>query len=1219
MTSVKQTLLILLAIVFAGNLHAQYGGGAGTDTDPYLIITTNDLVTLSTTQSDWQGKHFRLMQDLDMSGIAYTPIGKDGALFTGVFDGNGHTISNLTVTQQPTSSGTAMFGKSRGDVLNLGLIDVNIVTTGVSRVAGIIGHMDGGTLSRCYVQGGTIDVGTFGWAGSLVGVMWNTTIDTAYIIDCYATASVTANWGSAGAIGAIRGQHTIDRVAFYGSISNNVAIAQVQDDDPGAGKNGLPPTHAFYAASIGANDEYGDSLSTAQLLDPNSYTTFDFANTWMIDSTLGYAVFASYPSVELTYFDLLRVQRSASVDTIVWKNFGPGLSGYCEEFWCHPTDTNVMFMGPDMHSAFGTWDNGQTWETLKDWDGTGVRRRRIHDIVFSRTNPDFGLMLEREGEIFETQDRGRTWTVVADLGNAHTKMAIHPTNDSIWFVGAGDFWNVKANHRSLAEPAGIMQDRADYGYVWKTVDHGATWTQVADSLDPTLDVGRIIFNPNQPDSMIMATGQGMYISADGGETWTSSATGLPNDLPRDLTSYYDAQTGEFILYAIEQSVYTPNGTSIDTDGGVFKSTDGGMTWTSITGNLGIDLQTITNATVRGRFHRAVSYWLGVDQTVSEGTYTDFPSQTLPVFNRIVVNPLNKDEIYISHNKKHDYGFGPGDVWKTEDGGQTWVATARNGAYWISEEDKSYWDGRTNPTGANIDFAHLQRYMDEGSEGSGTRSLAINAAGEVYTGIDQQTLKSSNGGQSWAQIDDIEIAPGSETWLSRGGSALPGRFMLLETGVEGRKLFCSGEHGLWENASVQTYPDIEAVPVRQLEGQIHPGGAHSISTVAVHPTDPQTIYMLMWRQEHRGKLRRSTDGGQTWENIATIFEGSNNSWENLVAQSSLLIDPNEPDNMYFTAIRKPISEVTTNTDESILTLGEFGVYKSTDGGFTWAPKKTGLPAEGSVRRLTMHPQNHDTLYASLNKFGANDTFGLYMSADKGENWSPMALPMEIEGVNNLFIDRNTGYYFLSAGFRSGAYGTGGVYRSMDQGATWERIFNAPYVWQTEVSPADSNLILVTVAAQIPSIAHDFLNPGLYLSRDGGQTWDKINQGLAHSDRIVDAKPDPVDTGILWAAGWGSGWYKAIIGPTMTVAPTVDIETPEENLVWVYPNPVSNGTLRVEGMPDRTLYTIIDIQGRVVATGNTGIGAIDVSRLSPGLHILQLKEQDSIVNIKFMVAR
>lgn len=845
--------------------------------------------------------------------------------------------------------------------------------------------------------------------------------------------------------------------------------------------------------------------------------------------------------VSADFFKQLKTEKVISNPSVEWKNFGPGMSGYCEEFWCHPTNSNVMFMGPDMHVAYGSWDAGKSWQTIKDSDGFGKGLERVHDIVFSTQNPNFGLALERRGNVFKTNDMGRSWELIYKIPNAskqpynaHTKMAIHPTNDKVWFIGAGDFWNVKQSQRSKAFPAGKIHPRAKYGYILKTVDGGAHWKKVATNISNDLDVGRIIFSPNNSNNMIIATGQGVFASQDGGDNWKPSNSGLPNNLPKDLSSYYNPDTKEFILYLVEQTVYQDNGNGVKSKGGVFKSTNEGKSWESITGNLGVNLNKISNRATTDRFYKTVGTWFGITKNDAKAKFQEFPDNLLSVYNRIAVNPKNKNEIYLVHNKKHDRGFGPGDVFKTENGGETWFACARNGAYWVSNKDKAYWESIKQPTGANIDFAHLQTYMDHGTESSGTRMLAFNPDGKVFIGIDQQTLTTDDNGKSWYQIDDYETFEGSNKWIGRGDSNLPGRFMLHETGIKNRRLLCSGEHGLWQTTDLGAWPDKQGVAVEQIEGQVHDfngnHGAHSISTVAVHPNKPNIIYVLAWRQEHRGKLRRSMDGGKSWENISTIFEAKNNSWEGLAMQYSLTIDPENPENMYFCSIRKPISEVGGSIKSNILKKGDFGVYKSTDAGYTWSLSNAGLPEKASVRRIVMDPDNSSIIYACLNKSSGKANSGLYMSKDNAKHWERVNIPSEIDGVNHLFIDRNTKDMYLSCGNKTGDIETGGVWKSTNKGKKWKKFFDAPYVWQTEVSPVNSNIIMVDVPAQVETKFNQFKNPGVYLTQNGGKHWSKINKGLGQPDKIVEIKPDPYNENVIWCSAWGSGWFVGYLNGT-----------------------------------------------------------------------------------------
>ncbi|MFI3277450.1 MAG: hypothetical protein SNH28_01400 [Rikenellaceae bacterium] len=834
-------------------------------------------------------------------------------------------------------------------------------------------------------------------------------------------------------------------------------------------------------------------------------------------------------------FSRLPNERVTSTSHIEWRQFGPGMSGYNEEFWCHPSDPKTLLMGPDMHVSHGSWDGGASWQTLKDCDGDGYDMERVIEIVFSEQNPDFAMAIDRDGWVNVSEDRGRTWNQLVDIGKCYSELAVDPTNDNNWYIGAGDFYNVKDNHRSVKEPNGIIQNRSEYGFISKSTDRGQTWTKVTKGLPDMVDVGDIKVDPTNPKVVLAITGHGLYRSENGGDSWKKSGKGLPNNLPRDMASHYDPATKKYSLYIVEQSVYSPDGKgSIQSKGGVFKSVDGGKTWSDITGNLALDLTKINNNSMKWLYNRCMSKWFCVPSKQIYKDYPKLPSNILQVFNRIRVNPKSPDEIYVSCNVKHDFTFGPADVWKTSDGGKNWIVCARPGLYWAEKRDAEYWAQRRQPMGSNMQFAHLHASIQAKECFAGTRHMEVDSEGTLYIGHEQQTLRSQNGGASWEQIDDYETKSGSGIWISRGTSDLPGRTIYTNTGVEGRVLLCTGEHGLWESVPTGDYHDKEAVGVRQIEGQIHdiakePGGkvnhsAHSVATAAVHPNNPDEIYILMFRQTHVGHLRKTTDGGKTWQNISQPIDYNNqNALSFQVFQHSLSIDPVNPKNMYFVANRMAITEVEGGTKHA---FDGYGVYKSYDGGLTWSFDNPDLPqATGSFNRLMIDPNNHKRIYVASNR--CRQTMGgLYCSNDSAKSWEKVAIPSQIKSVNNVFIDANNGYIYISCGDKGGEASEGGAWVSKDDGKSWELFFDAHYIWQVESSPVDPNIVTVVSAGKRAwGKGKAILNPGAYITRDGGKSWVKANRGLGQPDKITDLKPDSYDKDVFWCALWGSGWYKA----------------------------------------------------------------------------------------------
>ena len=187
---ILRTIPLLIAVCFLSfPAYAQYGGGSGEPNDPYMIYTAEQMNEIGLHEEDLD-KHFKLMADIDLSSYTETDFNIIGIAwnndFTGVFDGSGHTISNFSYTSTDTDQ-IGLFGYVGGEnalIKDLGLIDPNVDAGTGRRVGSLVGNLREGTLTGCYVNGGSVS-GTGWYVGGLVGQ------NTGTITNCTLSASVS--------------------------------------------------------------------------------------------------------------------------------------------------------------------------------------------------------------------------------------------------------------------------------------------------------------------------------------------------------------------------------------------------------------------------------------------------------------------------------------------------------------------------------------------------------------------------------------------------------------------------------------------------------------------------------------------------------------------------------------------------------------------------------------------------------------------------------------------------------------------------------------------------------------------------------------------------------------------------------------------------------------------------------------------------------------------
>jgi hypothetical protein len=253
----KALIFILTISLFVTTTQARYGGGTGEPNDPYLIYTAGQLNAIGTYRSDWN-KHFKLMVDIDLSGFSYNsaviaPYGDPKIKyfqrsFDGVFDGNSHTISYLTITG---ASHLGLFGQlSYGaEVRDLCVADVNITGT-EDYVGGLVGHIQSGYVTRCsgngivsgknnvgglvgYNAGDIIHCSSSGKSTGVNRVGGLAGFNLGKVIACFSTAAVTGNDYVGGLVGDNRYGGFVNRCYSTGTVSGGKYVGGLAGFNPG--------------------------------------------------------------------------------------------------------------------------------------------------------------------------------------------------------------------------------------------------------------------------------------------------------------------------------------------------------------------------------------------------------------------------------------------------------------------------------------------------------------------------------------------------------------------------------------------------------------------------------------------------------------------------------------------------------------------------------------------------------------------------------------------------------------------------------------------------------------------------------------------------------------------------------------------------------------------------------------------------------------------------
>jgi hypothetical protein len=641
-----------------------------------------------------------------------------------------------------------------------------------------------------------------------------------------------------------------------------------------------------------------------------------------------------------------------------------------------------------------------------------------------------------------------SWTDLGpgNIGGRIRAIAIHPTQTSTIFIGSVS------------------------GGIWKSVNGGASWSAVNDFMG-NLSVSSIVFDPNNPDILYAGTGEGFYNadavrgygvfkSVDGGVTW--------NQLPATIPSS-DKNSASYSWFYVNHLAIAADGTLLAATGGFFgnsgkiwRSTDGGTTWTATYSNRILDVRFDPNNSSKA-LATALAYnftsqmWEShIIRSVDGGqSWTDvqiFTNNDSRI--ELAYTRADSQVVYASRDNAN------GEIWRSGDGGLSWTLTATpkhlgdQGWY-----DNTIWVDPTNPAHLVIGGIDLYRSTDSGvtwtkvstwslepSSPHADHHIIVNDPG--YDGGSNSRVYEGNDGGIY-KADNIKVvnANGSNNgWTNLNNGLAITQFY----GAAGSPATNRVYGGTQDNGSL-LQPASGSSWTKVYGGD---GGYCAVDASGSYLFG-EYVYLQMHRSTNGGASPASPidsgigDAGSSTQTnfIAPFILDPNNDSTLLAGGSALWRSTNaKATPVTWSAIKspaaKPISAIAVRQGEpGLIWVGhnDGSLYKSVDGTTsapTWTPvgKGTGnsfTPAR-MVLRILVDKTSPDTVYVAYGGYAADN---LYRTTNGGLTWQN--IHGNLPTVPIFTIARHpVNASWLYAGTEVG------LFTSMDAGATWKTSTDGP---------------------------------------------------------------------------------------------------------------------------------------------------------------------------------
>ena len=674
-----------------------------------------------------------------------------------------------------------------------------------------------------------------------------------------------------------------------------------------------------------------------------------------------------------------------------WRNIGPFRGGRSVASTGVVSQPMTYYMGTTGGGIYKTTDDGITWKNISDGQ---LETGTVGAIAVAESNPNLvvvgmgehaarGVMTSMGDGVYKSTDAGKTWKHIGLDETRHiSDVIIHPSNPDILFVAA------------QGAQYGPSQERG----IYRSTNGGTSWERVL-FVDENTGASSLSMDMNNPLILYAAMWQhrrypwtmesggpssGLYKSVDGGTTWTQLKEGLPKVMGKAGISVSRANP-ELVFAVIEAE---------GKKGGVYRSDDAGKKWRQVNGNrINIARSWYYMEIFADPQDENVVYVLNAPVTKSiDGGKTFRPLPTPHGDNHhLWIHPLDNQKMINSNDGGANVSNNGGKSWSTQQNQATSqfyrVITDHLVPYQVygGQQDNSAIAIASRTNDAGIDWKDW--YSVAGCESAYLAFDPENPEvvyGGCYQGIIEKWVKASGEGKPIKEYAELGLGKVPKDFKYRYNWNAP----IISSPHDRNTIYHAGNVVFKTNDGGQSWEVISPDLTRNETDKQGPGGIPFTNEAAGGENYNTLMYLaespheagVLYAGSDDGLLHITKNGGANWTNITPPNIGNG-------IVNSIDISPHDPATAYVVVMRYKSMDLKPY------------IFKTADYGQSWTKITNGITGKHTFARVVREDRKKKGLL-----YAGTET-GLYVSLDDGQNWQKFQLNLPVVPINDIALHDN----------------------------------------------------------------------------------------------------------------------------------------------------------------------------------------------------------------------